>query len=69
VLVVPWPPGGGCPLGGRPWNVTPHFCSAARSFWNCAEPGRRFCGPGGPPLPPRGRLGIVTPAFFRHATT
>ena len=31
---------GGCPFGGRPRNVTPHFCSAARSFWNCAESGR-----------------------------
>ena len=71
---------------GAPRKSTPHFCSAARSFWNCAEPGpfgppwpeggRRLVPvggwpswpSGGPPLP-RGRLGTVTPCFFRHATT
>ena len=42
-LVVPWPCGA-CPFGGPPRKSTPHFCSAARSFWNCAEPG-----PFGPP--------------------
>ena len=52
---------GGC---AAPWpdGGWPFWPDGGWPFWPLWPPG-------GPPLAPRGRLGTVTPSFFRHAAT